>query len=56
MQVPEGHIGSDWARAYLTYMSDSREVEIDHSAAPMLLYATSCYDALNEVLYSKNAM
>ncbi len=56
MQVPEGHVESDWARVYLTYMSDSREVEIDHSTAPMLPYATSCYDDLNEVLHSKNAL
>ncbi len=56
MQVPEGHIESDWARVYLTYMSDSREVEIDHSTAPMLPYAKSCYAALSEVLHSKNAM
>jgi hypothetical protein len=53
MQVPEGHIESDWARVYLAYMSESREVEIEHMTTPMRPYAISCYDDLCEVL--KNA-
>ena len=54
MQVPKGHIEANWARIYLTYMSNCREVEIDHTTAPMLPYAISCYDDLNEVLLSKS--
>ena len=53
MQVPEGHIESNWARVYLAYMSESREVEIEHMTTPMRPYAISCYDDLCEVL--KNA-
>lgn len=53
MQVPEGHVESDWARVYLAYMSESREVEIEHMTTPMRPYAISCYDDLCEVL--KNA-
>lgn len=56
MQVPEGHVESEWARVYLTYMSESREVEIDHTTTPMMPYAISCYDDLAEILHSKNAM
>ena len=54
MQVPEGHVESNWARVYLTYMSECREVEIQHTTAPMMPYAVSCYDDLCEILNSEN--
>lgn len=55
MQVPEGHLESEWARIYLSYMSECREVEIQHLTKPMQPYAISCYDDLCEILNSENA-
>ena len=54
MQVPEGQVESNWAQVYLTYMAESREVEIQHMTTPMKPYAISCYDELCEVLNSEN--
>jgi len=54
MQVPEGQVEANWARVYLTYMSECREVEIQHTTEPMLPYAVSCYDDLSDVLGSEN--
>lgn len=50
MHVSEGEVESNWARVYLTYMSECREVEMEHTSAPMLPYAVSCHDDLVEVL------
>ncbi len=50
MRVPEGQLESNWASVYLTYMSESREVEIEHTTALMLPFAVSCYEDLLEIL------
>ena len=50
MHVPDGHIEDRWARVYLAYMSESRDIEIQHMTTPMKPYAISCYDDLCEVL------
>ena len=54
MQVPEGHLESKWANVYLSFMSECREVEIQHMTTPMKPYAVSCYDELCEILNSGN--
>lgn len=53
MHVPEGEAESNWARVYLTYMSESREVAIEHTSAPMLPFAVECFEDLREVLVGK---
>lgn len=55
MRVPEGEAASNWARIYLTYMSESREVEIEHTTAPMLPFAVACYEDLTRALKGKNS-
>ena len=55
MQVPEGQLESKWVNVYLAYMSECREVEIQHMTTPVKPYAISCYDELREILNSENA-
>jgi hypothetical protein len=52
MQVPEGHMEFYWGRMYMSYMSESSNLDKELSSDSLHLKAETCYDDLNMVLHS----
>lgn len=52
MNVPEGHMEFYWGRMYMSYMSESSNLDKELSSDRLQLKAETCYDDLTMVLYS----